>query len=524
MNKKSKNLLFVIIILVLLIIIYFVVKNNSKEEQPNNTEQIKELLFQKGTSFSNIKIANEKCNFEVFFDDITLKWKKKDDENFHINQKLFNSMISSISGLTYSRTITDFKNLEDFGLENPKVSFELTDKTGKVTNLLISSNKVDASGKTTYFMIENDNKIYISENTLSVYGDYELYDFCEVASVPVFSKYSLGNIVVSNQYTEKLVVFSGDDKLYYYNGISENEDKKHLADESDAVVFYNHLNEFKYNTVVSHNPSEDDLATYGLKNPQCTIIINFSGQGTYSGAGTETEFIYTLNIGNPVSENAGEYYCNFTCTEDGKDSYVFYDNSVYKINNIYAKYFINLSNIRLNGEYSLITSVLPENELPVLTMDMIKSIIISNSDGFYCGIHRENDRFTLIKDPVSYDKYDADQISIKQLEGYITQKDLFAFGSRIESNASEIILNKYGLGNNSKHIKIDFAADDKNGNRRDFTFELKLGNEYKDESGEVTGYYVTSSNSEYVFVMNKQICEYLDFIDSDYFSGKKIYK
>ena len=120
MNKKSKNLLFVIIILVLLIIIYFVVKNNSKEEQPNNTEQIKELLFQKGTSFSNIKIANEKCNFEVFFDDITLKWKMKDDENFHINQKLFNSMISSISGLTYSRTITDFKNLEDFGLENPK--------------------------------------------------------------------------------------------------------------------------------------------------------------------------------------------------------------------------------------------------------------------------------------------------------------------------------------------------------------------------------------------------------------------
>ncbi len=533
MKKKQRNLIIIILTLILIFVVYLVVlkvtaKNNIKDSTEADIKSTEFWTYEK--ELTGISLITEDNEFEFDYNKEISKWEYDRDNGFDVNQTVITTLKNAITGLSYYRQISDYKDLSSFNLENPPLLIKISLDNGETVNLCFSDTSF--SDGTTYFMIEGGDVIYTTDSKLSSYSNFTLYDFYQKTDIPSITDYELlsvsitnanGNIIIckdkalteskkeeytGSEFTDKLAVYK-----YFYPDNGQTEANASEAESEDSSVLYNYITEFCFNNAVNYKPTDEDLDMYGLLNPVAAVVIKFNESSAEESDYNEditSDYTYTLYIGKPVTDEKSEYYVRITCSEDSKEESNYDTNCVYKMNSLYCKYFIGFSEKRINGVYRYEQSLLEDNTVPILNKSEISSINISNSGNTF-SIIKNDKNWIYSADTI---EFAVDEKAIEQMVLYLTESGLMEYTETVVKDADNSSLEKYNLNSQTVEFTVNYEVKDEEENTVQITWTLKISSDRK---------YVTASNTTGIYKMSDSLLSYICSLDEDIFSGKKVY-
>ena len=153
-----------------MIIVFFVAtkhKDNSekKEEAENNIE----LYSIKESDIAELHFKNSTA--ELTFVKNKNKWVLKDDTKYSLDQSKVETLVSDVKNMSATSEVTsDCTDLSQYGLKEPALQVDITDKGGNKKTLTAGDESVAGEGR--YAYIDNDTKkVYMVESAFT--SDFE---------------------------------------------------------------------------------------------------------------------------------------------------------------------------------------------------------------------------------------------------------------------------------------------------------------------------------------------------------------
>ena len=167
MSRKKRQLLTIVLLCVLLIasVIGFVAvtKYKDKSEEKENESKNIELYSVKADDI--VKFHFKNSNTELTFVKENNKWLLEDDMNYDIEQSKVTTLLDKVKKISASSIVTtDCTDLVQYGLENPTLQVDITDKNGNKKTLMVGDESVAGEGCYAY-VGEDSKKIYIIAST-----------------------------------------------------------------------------------------------------------------------------------------------------------------------------------------------------------------------------------------------------------------------------------------------------------------------------------------------------------------------
>ena len=372
MNKKQiKILITAFVILAVCIIVLLAVKKSGKKESGNEIQEktADSFIPENAGNITELVLKMKDNELGFYYNDSKGIWEYAGDTAFPLDNNKIMNVINKLKDMKKLREIKDYSSLDDFKLSEPALTLSLkTD--GDYSSVLYFSDYL-GNDNVYYVRPHGSDIVYLTDADLCKYASYELINYVKFPEMPDFSPSTVKSITVDIDGGSRIELVPGEVKAgetdagewYYYvasNGETVNDRKK--CSQNDINVFFNYLTDLCYNRVIEYAPEDTRLDFYGLKQPKGTVTVNFKGLTTVintTDAGqrveqlTEADFNFRLFIGNEIKESDGEYYVTDTCT-DSVGSENLYDggNCVFAANSYYAKFFIELTENKLNGKDS----------------------------------------------------------------------------------------------------------------------------------------------------------------------------
>lgn len=518
MSKKTKNALILLGVLLICILIYIIIVVMTKKDEGKTEETSGSIItLAAGDYIKNIKITDSNIDASFTYDKNYEKWLLDGDDNFPVYSGILDSLLSDLAAGEYSRKLTDYSSLSDFGLDKPALSLVLSSNGGESHKLLISD--VSGSDNNYYVKYDDSNEVMMTKAALFEYAKYGMLDYAKVSEVPDFGSTTVKSVKVNVKNGDVITLIP--EWSYYINSLGETAADLKSCTENDAQVFSNYLKGFIFNRVVDYAPSDEKLEEYGLKNPDATVEIEFSGITTVvsvSDAGVasknikQADFSYKLLIGSVVPGSDGEFYVKAECT-DSVDSGSYGSPCIFTMNSMYAKYYLGMCEGRLNGEQSSEEKLIDDNKLPEVSLNNIKYFEFKYSDERAFKIAKESDGWYY------YDLADSDAEKkavqnsvISQLMEYLLNSGYFKYISRIGEKLNDDMMKDYALDAPELTFTVCIEGEKSEGNKEEAVWELYIGAEYDDESRAVT-----ASNTKYIYTLHMVMADYLNsFKDNDF--------
>lgn len=545
MNKKNRNILIVFCVLLVCLIAYFVIINLTKDETTKSNENTlvstRFLSFDKDVVLTGLSIENSSGTMEFDYNSESATWSYPDDLSFPVNNAALNTLASEILTLTYTRSISDYSSLSSYNLDNPSIIFTI--KTSDDKNITLLCSDLVGADNSFYFKTDTDDTIYITNTNLSSYAGLTLNDYFQIVEIPDFFTFEVSSIIFGNLESGKItltenndVVSTAEDQIiwdFVYEDFDTPETLKEQGFPADTDVMMNFLNDFIFNRVTIYSATEEELVKYGFTDKLPDVTINFKGYTSKeivldSGASTnqlvESEFTYTITIGNPTSPKETEYYVMVSCVESENDNSSYHSNAIYEMNSFYAEYFMNFTVDDINGVNRIKDSLLNEEDIPVISKDNLISITFSSTTDILYDLFLD---FTL--DDVGYEcssdsglisSGSATETAINQLLEYLSSENQMDYLKRVSDSNSDSELKLYGLLNPIRELSISYEADyiNDDGSIDTYIIDWKLSIGMVDDV-----YYVTASNSDSIYTISDSFVNYVLAFDENILNGSEIY-
>lgn len=173
MRRKNRQLLTIVglcVLLMALIISFFVVtrhkdESDKKEEASKNIE----LYSVKDADITSFHFKNSKA--ELTFVKKDNKWLLKDDTKYSLDQSKVKTLINYVKKISATSKVTsDCTDLSQYGLKEPALQVDITDKNGNKRTLTVGDESVAGEGRYAY-IDEDVKKIYMITSTFT--SDFE---------------------------------------------------------------------------------------------------------------------------------------------------------------------------------------------------------------------------------------------------------------------------------------------------------------------------------------------------------------
>ena len=558
MKKKQKQLVALLIVLFVCVGLFFGTKKFSdKEENTTETEKtITEtplLTLEEGDYVTSVSLINEENNISFSYD-ASNGWTWDENSEFPVSSTNLETLLDSVTGISYLREISNADNLSDYGLDAAVLTLSFNTANGVSKTYKFS--ETTGVENTYYFLDADTNTVYMTATSQLAYAESDVFDFADIAQVPLFETLNVTNVDITqaggevinivgseSEETEEELYLTIESLNYYISSKGETEADLKAFDEDDATDFKTMLTEFVYNGAVCFDPTDEELSSYGLSNPATKMTVTFKTTAIDTETVTEeasenvedATFTYTISIGNETFAGSGEYYVFVDCYDTiNKENSTYNCNFVLTMNSSYAEYFLELTEDSINGVNSNTPIYLGENEIPAITTEAINYIIVNNANGTY--------KLTYTDEGVYYDdlntvEEETNPVStgtVSQLAGYLFSSGYLAYNMEYGSARNEDTLAECGITTESTTLTVAYDAEYTNDEgvttEDEVVWTLIIGNrgaeEYFNDDLEqeiIDCYYVTASNSEYVFTMDPTIGDYVNAITSGILDGTETY-
>ena len=163
MEKQKKQLIIMVVLRVVLIAAYFGAKVISENQNSDESEETENYTV---TAIDSDTVTS----FSFYSGDTLLKfeksgeeWKNSEDTSIDLDESAVESLLEKACSLTSDICIEDYDELSAYGLDEPQDIIAITTEEGTTIIFLGNENEFDGGY---YFMIENDEKVYMTTSTV----------------------------------------------------------------------------------------------------------------------------------------------------------------------------------------------------------------------------------------------------------------------------------------------------------------------------------------------------------------------
>lgn len=234
-----------------------------REQIKNSGEVILEIPTDQVTALS---WTNDSGTFSFTKDET---WVYEDDAAFPVDEEKISSLLSQFESFEASFVIENIDDYAQYGLDAPVCTIRITAGGESYTAELGDFSKMDEQR---YISI-GDGKVYLVEHDpLDEFG-VVLRDMIHNDTIPAFD-------------TAEQIVFSGNENYT----ITRDEDGKSICaddvffddgkplDTASVDTFLNAVRSLNLTNYVSYNVSDEELAAFGLNEPELTIELEYTVQ------------------------------------------------------------------------------------------------------------------------------------------------------------------------------------------------------------------------------------------------------
>lgn len=278
-NRKSKKLLVLLGVLLIVSAVTFGVSRYEKHvEKIKNTDETILSIDSGSVTALSWKNGDEPLSFHKEGEN----WIYDEDEVFPVDADKIENLLSVFEALSASYVIEDVENYGEYGLDDPVCTIEITTKEETYTVFLGGFSTMDEQR---YVSIE-DGKAYLVPT-----DPYESYDIA-------LSDLILNDAVPDVTEATQIRISGVDDYVIDYeedSGRSYNAEDVYFAGDKplDTYQVSSYLQTVSYIALtdyVEYSAAEEDLAQYGLDEPELTLTITYPAEeGDVSGNVSSSE-------------------------------------------------------------------------------------------------------------------------------------------------------------------------------------------------------------------------------------------
>ena len=379
-------------------------------------------------------------------------WLYDEDDAFPVDELKVSDLLGDFGEFTTEFTIEDVEDYEQYGLDEPMC--EITIVAGDTT-YEIKFGDFSKMDEERYVSI-GDGKVYLAAKDPTDDYDIELKDMIQDDEIPSFSEISdvtfagLENYEIYSDTSESLSICADD--IYF----TDAEGETLPFDTSKVKSLLSSIRNADQSEYVTYNASEDEIAQYGLDDPELTITINYVSETIENeeDEDAEPEKVYsefTINLSRSAEDKAAmaeaENSDDAEAETESYDGYIRVGDSqiIYKIS---ASDFEELIDVSYDS--------LRHDELFTADFEQVNKIDIELNGESYSFEKAEGDSE---EDDESSDEeaeftFSGEEISLSDLETALKSVSYSEFTDVAADQDAEISLKIYLDNDNFKELDI----------------------------------------------------------------------
>lgn len=300
--KRSKRLYVLLGVLVVICGVTFGVSRyeQRKEEIKNSDEIILELAADDVTALSweydGTKLAFHK-------DEI---WLYDDDEAFPVSEEKMKDLLGVFESFGVSFMIENAEDYSQYGLDDPTCSIHIETAEESYEVKLGGCSTMDEQR---YISIGDGNVYLVSTDPMETYK-IELKDMILHDETPYIDQ--ADNITFAGSENYNMIYQEESDDTYHEDDVYfVNDESGRLLLDTDTVKSYlSAIGSLGLGNYVSYNATEEELAVYGLDNPELTATVRYMAPKEDAGDDDSTDEeaeevkTFVLHISRSAEEKA----------------------------------------------------------------------------------------------------------------------------------------------------------------------------------------------------------------------------
>ena len=228
------------------------------------------------------------------------KWIYDEDEAFPVDGEKIEGLLNQFSAIGAAFTIENPEDLSPYGLSDPTCSITITTDEETYTILLGGYSTMDSQR---YVSIGDGNVYLVADDPLDDF-DIGLRDLLDPDDIPAFDQVSEITFTGSENYQIFYEAYEdGSARTYCADDVYfvQQEDGTLPLDTDKVNSYLQTIRYLDLSDYVTYNVTDEELAQYGLDDPQLTIQVNYTEENE---DGDEVSDTFTLHISRDPEELA----------------------------------------------------------------------------------------------------------------------------------------------------------------------------------------------------------------------------
>ena len=292
--KRSKKLIALVAILVVACIATFALTQyEEKQEEIKNSDAI---ILEIPTDTVE-SLSWEYTEDGLGFHKGETGWLYDDDEAFPVSEDKINDILSNFEAFGVSFIIENVEDYSQYGLDDPECTISLSTTEQNYNIKLGAFSKMDEQR----YVDIGDGNVYLVSNDPIDYLETALSSMIEHDDTTGFE-----NVVdITFSGSENYTIVKTEDSPNTYNAediyFAQIDGEELPLDTDDITDYLNTITTLDLLDYVTYNATEEELASYGLDDPELTVTVNY----TYTGEDDdEVSDTCVIHIGRNVEELA----------------------------------------------------------------------------------------------------------------------------------------------------------------------------------------------------------------------------
>lgn len=294
--KRSKKILILLgIFIVACTATFGVMQYEERKEQIKNSDEI--ILELAGDSVQSLSWSYEGDTLAFHRDE---KWLYDEDETFPVDEKKIGELLEQFQAFGASFIIEEVEDYEQYGLDDPTCTINLTTEEQSYEILLGDYSKMDSQR----YVSIGDGNVYLVKSDPMDYYDRTLSDMIDHDETPSFENATAIQFEGTENYK---VTYEEDSNSTYCKDdvyFTQQDGKNMPLDTSRVNSYLSHISSLDLTDYVTYNATDSELESYGLDVPELTVMIDYTEE---EESGEKTANAFVLHIGlNKEEKEAAE--------------------------------------------------------------------------------------------------------------------------------------------------------------------------------------------------------------------------